>query len=114
TITTSAFLPEDQTKPLAQGIHVRRTFKVQAEDPSHADVIDSGTDAEVEVEVTADANYKYALLEDPIPAGCEVAPAEEITGRYQYSLDHGAYAAARQEIRDDRVLLYLNDLRRGR
>src|SRR5439155_21053386 len=68
----SSLIPPGQVTAESHGITVRRLFRVTAADPSHADSLASGTEMEVQVEITADADYRYAMLEDPIPAGCEV------------------------------------------
>ncbi len=111
TQTLRYLLAPDEAKPIAKGIAVRRTFRVIAEDPSRAGTVPSGEDIQVDVEITADANFRYALLEDPIPAGCEVAPTDDVSGRYVYGAGGGF---ARQEVRDDRVLFYFDSLPKGR
>src|SRR5262249_17229549 len=64
-------------------------------------------------ELTADANYPYALVEEPIPAGCEVAQSDDISGRVSIPWNDGSYGTARQEVRDNKVLFYFNMLRKG-
>lgn len=114
TTTFTYTLPADEAKPMNKGISVRRFFRVTAADPSQADTVASGTEIEVAIEITADANYRYAILEDPIPAGCEVAPTEDVSGRFGFFHPIGAVGFARQEVRDDKVVFFFNDLRKGR
>jgi len=110
-----AALPQSsQVQPDVRGITVRRFFQVTAEDPSKADTVASGTEIEVQVEIDADADYRYVILEDPIPAGCEVSPNQDETGRFSLYDAEGRGSYARQEVRDDRVVFFLNDLHRGR
>ena len=65
-------IPSVDAVPISRGLTVHRTYSIAAEDPIKADTISSGQDFDVQTEITADANYKYAVVEDPIPAGCEV------------------------------------------
>jgi uncharacterized protein YfaS (alpha-2-macroglobulin family) len=96
-----------------RGLAVRRTYRVSADDPSLAGTIGSGQDVEVTVDVTADANYRYALLEEPIPAGCEVAPPDEMLRPWGLAFENGG-GYVRQEVRDDRVVFFFSDLPKGR
>ena len=70
--TISYLIPPGQVTAQSHGITVRRLFRVTAANPSQADTIASGSEIDVQLEITADADYRYAMLEDPIPAGCEV------------------------------------------
>src|SRR5262249_41769237 len=85
-----------------------------SEDPSQADTVASGAEIDVEVEVTADANYRYAMLEDPIPAGCEVAPNADEWGRFAVAYTEGGSGFARQGGRGNRGVLFFDDLPKGR
>jgi uncharacterized protein YfaS (alpha-2-macroglobulin family) len=114
TMTYAYALSAEKSQPMSKGITVRRFYRITAEDPSQADTVASGADIEVEVEVTADTNYRYAILEAPIPAGCEVAPTEDDSGRFAVSYAEGVAGFARQEVRDDKVVFFFNDLPRGR
>jgi len=72
----------------------------------------------VTTELIADVNLRYVILEDPVPAGCEVEPVSQSSGRYElaYVSRRGGLrqAYARQEVRDDRVVFFLNDVPKGR
>jgi len=107
-------LPPDQAAPQSHGLSVRRVYRVSAEDPSHADTQPSGSEMDVQVEISADAAYRYVQLEDPIPAGCEVVPAANDDGSYPLDSSEGAAGYLRQEVRDDRVVFFFDSLPRGR
>ncbi len=111
-------LPAEQARPFARGVIVRRTYGVTAEDPSLAGTVPSGADITVVTELEADAHYRYAILEDPIPSGCEVAPPSSSDGRFAMPAfidgERMRPAFVRQEVRDDRVVFFLNDLPKGR
>jgi alpha-2-macroglobulin len=113
TVQIAYTVPSASATSGAKGISVRRYYHVTAEDPSHADTIASGQDVEVTVEVTANANYRYAILEEPIPAGCEVAPPDETYRPWGLSFESGA-GYVRQEVRDNRVVFFFSDLPKGR
>ena len=107
-------LPSAQATPQSHGLSVRRTYRVSAEDPSQADTQPSGSEMDVQVEINADAAYRYVQLEDPIPAGCEVAPAANEDGSYPLDSSEGTAGYSRQEVRDDRVVFFFDSLPRGR
>ena len=65
-------------------------------------------------EIIADTDYRYVQLEDPIPAGCEVAPGGGEDGSYPLDSSEGTAGYARQEIRDDRVVFFFDSLPKGR
>ncbi|MCC8108640.1 MAG: hypothetical protein LIQ30_06250 [Planctomycetes bacterium] len=66
----------------------------------------SGDLVEVELTITARNDYEYIVLEDMKAAGLE---AVEIRSGYRYSNGLGAYV----EYRDDKVVLFIQNLRRG-
>ncbi len=107
-------LPPAQALPQSHGLAVRRVYRVSAEDPSQADTQPSGSEMDVQVEITADADYRYVQIEDPIPAGCEVAPGGNEDGSYPLDSSEGAAGYARQEVRDDRVAFFFDSLPKGR
>ena len=107
-------LPPAQAVPQSHGLGVRRVYRVSAEDPSQADTQPSGSEMDVQVEITADADYRYVQLEEPIPAGCEVAPIEGSDGSYPLDSSEGAAGYSRQEVRDDRVVFFFDSLPKGR
>lgn len=113
--TVASLLPPVQATPQSPGIAVHRLYRVTAEDPSRANTVDSGTDIDVSVELTAAADYRYVQLEDPIPAGCEVAgSAGNNDGSYPADFSDGSLGYTRQEIRDNRVVFFFDSLPKGR
>ena len=113
--TVDSLLPPAQAAPQSHGIAVHCLYRVTAEDPSKADTVASGTDIDVSVDLTADADYRYVQLEDPIPAGCEVAgSAGSDDGSYPADFSDGSLGYTRQEIRDNRVVFFFDSLPKGR
>ncbi len=98
-------VPSSEAVPVSRGLTVHRTYRIAAEDPTKADTITSGQDVEVVTEITAAENYKYAVVEDPIPAGCEVDTSESIV--------QGGYFM-RREVRDNRVVFFFDNLPKGK
>jgi uncharacterized protein YfaS (alpha-2-macroglobulin family) len=110
----SYVIPPGQATPQSRGLTVRRSFRVSADDPSRADTIASGSEMEVQVEITADTDYRYVMLEDPIPAGCEVEPQSTDDGRFPLEYSEGSAGYTRQETRDNRVVFFFDSLPKGR
>ena len=114
TRTLSYLVPPEQVKPEDRGISVHRLFRVSASDPIHADTLNSGDDMEVTVEIDSDSDYRYVVVEDPIPAGCEVSSSADEMGRcsFRSSWNEGGYA--RQEVHDDKIVTMFDLLPAGR
>jgi uncharacterized protein YfaS (alpha-2-macroglobulin family) len=114
--TVTSLLPPALAVPQSHGITVHRQFQVTADDPSKADTVASGTDIDVSVDITADADYRYVQLEDPIPAGCEVtgsAGDNNSNDSYPVDFSDGSLGYTRQEIRDNRVVFFFDSLPKG-
>ncbi len=96
----------------ARGGRVERYRRERLRSPFDADDVRDGTSirpgdlVEVELTVTARNDYEYIVLEDMKAAGLE---AVEMRSGYQYSGGLGAYV----EYRDDKVVLFIQHLRRG-
>ncbi len=113
--TVASLLPPALAIPQSHGIAIHRLYRVTAEDPSKADTVASGTEIDVSIDLTADANYRYVQIEDPIPAGCEVAgSAGDGNGSYPADFSDGSLGYTRQEIRDNRVVFFFDSLPKGR
>jgi len=113
--TVNSLLPPALAVPQSHGIAIHRLYRVTAEDPSKADTVASGTEIDVSVDITADADYRYVQLEDPIPAGCEMAgSAGDSNGSYPADFSDGTLGYTRQEIRDNRVVFFFDSLPKGR
>jgi len=105
TARMSYIVPVEKTAPLSRGITVRRHFQVSAEDPINAGTQPTGNMIKVTVEVNADQDYRYAMLSEPIPAGCEVITAED--------RDRGYADCDYREVWDNRILFFLDYLPKG-
>lgn len=99
----SYIVPVEDSIPLVRGISLRRHYRVVADDPVTAGEQPAGSMIEVTVEVIADQHYRYAVLEEPIPAGCEVIVDEERN-------DEGC---DRREVWDNRLLYFIDYLPKG-
>ncbi|HLJ55099.1 MAG TPA: alpha-2-macroglobulin family protein, partial [Chthonomonadaceae bacterium] len=113
TMRAAYIVPSDAVSAADRGISVHRRYSLTAEDPSRAGTISSGQDVEVTVDVTAAANYRYAMLEEPIPAGCEVAPPDDMYRPWGLSFESGG-GYVRQEVRDNKVVFFFSELPKGR
>ena len=98
-------LPPSEAKPLDRGVAVQRQYTVTSDDPSQAGTVESGSEIAVTVDLKSDGDYPYVMLEEPIPAGCEVAPDDN---RWSGS---GYYF--RKEVRDDRIVFFFDTLPKG-
>ncbi|HEV2474796.1 MAG TPA: hypothetical protein VGS41_19115, partial [Chthonomonadales bacterium] len=106
-------IPSTRATTISRGIGADRRFDIEIPDPSRADSLSSGTDFQVQVNLTADANYKYVMVVDPIPAGCEVLPLTD-GSQPAVLFAQGAEGYVREEVRDDSVVFFFDDLPKGR
>jgi uncharacterized protein YfaS (alpha-2-macroglobulin family) len=97
--------PSAKVVPVAKGIEVERKYRVPAVDPSAAGTLDTGSVVYVNVTIRNAENLRYALLQEPIPAGCEVIEGEQTYSR-EIGLD-------RREVWDNKLVLYFDYLPRG-
>lgn len=98
-------IPAEKALPLARGVEVKRVYRIPADDPSKADTQTSGTVVTAEVTIRNADNLRYVLLEEPIPAGCEViAGDDEAPWEQPYN---------RREVWDNRVVWYFDYLPKG-
>jgi uncharacterized protein YfaS (alpha-2-macroglobulin family) len=65
----------------------------------------------VRLTATGSPDWKYLMLEDPIPAGTEPAEREEV---YQLERPRDWYWGTAREFRDDRTVFFLNSLGQAR
>ena len=117
-----SILPGDKVKPDSSGMTVKRTYTLQTPDPVKGSTIFSGDAIEVKVDVDAEADYRHVVLEDPIPAGCQIQPNENVDGQYvvafpEYWLrenrNQWEWNTVRLEDRDDKVVLFFDWLPKG-
>ena len=66
------------------------------------------------MDITADADYRYAMLEEPVPAGCEVGPGDDRNQPQGLAFEDGGGGYVRQEVRDNRVVFFFDALPKGR
>lgn len=104
-------IPADSAVPLARGIAVKRTYQVMAQNPVEAGVQPSGSVIQVTTELTASQNYRYALMQEPIPAGCEIIAGDE--DQQGPSQDEWYTYYDRREAWDDRLVYYFDYLPKG-
>ncbi|MEO6906577.1 MAG: alpha-2-macroglobulin family protein, partial [Abditibacteriaceae bacterium] len=74
TTTIRYLLPPSQSNEADHGIKVTREYTVTVKNPSLSQKMESGTDMQVTLHLDLPESYRYVTLEEPIPAGYEVAP----------------------------------------
>jgi hypothetical protein len=107
----------EDLKPSEGGIQVERTYsRVVYENGKRilqrldsGETVTSGDEVEVTLHVTADRNYEWLMLEDPLPSGFE--PIREYWGHYGW---HWNYWYSRKEFRDEKVSIAMSTLWQGR
>lgn len=97
--------PSDQVKPSTGVMEMMRQYHLPAEDPTTAGTQQPGDVIQVEVTLRSHENLRYALLQEPIPAGCEVLDSGE--DRIPY------IGCDRREVWDNRLVLYFDYLPKG-
>ena len=103
-------LPAEGLAPQANGIHLKREYRVLAEDPVGAGTQSIGSLVEVTVTLTCDHPYRYAMLQEPVPAGCEIVGGDDEPQR-RYGQDESD--CDHQEQWDDRLVYYFDYLQQG-
>ena len=79
-------LPVTEQPPLNKGIAIKREYTLSAENPVTAGDQPTGNLVQVTLHLTTEQPLRYAMLEEPIPAGCELLPgAEEANVCYDYA-----------------------------
>jgi uncharacterized protein YfaS (alpha-2-macroglobulin family) len=117
TTTIRYLLPPEKSGAADHGIKVSREYTVTVENPSVSQQMQSGTDMKVTLHLDLPESYRYVTLEEPIPAGYEVAP-EDNPSVNQYAFS--SYGSAdtdyywRRDVRDDKVVYFFNRLSAGR
>ena len=72
--------------------------------PVHGKV-KGGTKILVRLTIMADDNYHYLMIEDPLPAGCEVLEDDQ--------KDSWNYWWANHEIRDEKMVFFVTHFKKG-
>ncbi|MHB9132320.1 MAG: alpha-2-macroglobulin family protein [Armatimonadota bacterium] len=107
-------VPAENTVAPQRGIAIKRHYRVVANDPTQANTQPSGSLVEVTVDVIADQHYRYAALEEPIPAGCEIIAGDvEIHRRRPMHGQNWGECYDQREVWDDRLVYYFNYLPKG-
>ncbi len=100
----SYLVPTETAVPIAEDISVKRTYRVPTPNPITAGAQTSGSIVQVEVRLRLKENLRYAILEEPVPAGCEVVAGEDEPWRSPWD---------RREVWDNRLVFFFDYLRKG-
>ncbi|MEI6519024.1 MAG: MG2 domain-containing protein [bacterium] len=101
-------LPAEQATPSTGDIRITRKYQVVSEDPIDAGNQPPGAMIQVTTTLTANQNFRYMLLEEPIPAGCEITSSYDDGYEYYYRQPYN-----RREVWDDRILYYFDNVGKG-
>jgi uncharacterized protein YfaS (alpha-2-macroglobulin family) len=98
------FKEEEDIKAKSSGIGVSREYNVTS--------ARSGEYIQVKLTIDAPADLEYIILEDPIPAGCEVV--EDVRAS-PYYWDYGwGYWYSQREVRDEKVVYFMTYVSPGK
>ena len=100
----SYLIPAETAVPTTEDIVVKREYSLPAENPVEADTQQPGDVVQVTLRLTAREDLHYALLEEPIPAGCEVITGEERPWENPWD---------RREVWDNRIIFFFDYLHNG-
>ncbi len=101
-------LPAELATPSTGDIRIVRKYTVVSENPIEAGSQSPGAMIQVTTTLITNQNLRYLLLEEPIPAGCEINTAfnEDYDAYYGRSYNHS-------EVWDDRILYYFDNVGKG-
>ncbi len=94
-------IPEGQPAPAKPGYTILRPSARPVVEAKEKEIVGSGETILVRLKIESEEALEYVLIEDPLPAGCEVL-ADGISGPYAW-----------QERRDDRQIFFLETLPKG-
>ena len=100
----SYLIPAAKAVPTTGDIVVKRTYRVPAENPVEADTQQPGEVVQVTLNLIAGEDLHYALLEEPIPAGCQIISGEDEPWYEIWD---------RRENWDNRIIWYFDYLPKG-
>ncbi len=115
-ILLRSFDKKKKILPKSQGIKISRQYWLLSREKTSQgtweDVpsllsrpLKRGERVRVKISVKPDEDYKYIIIEDPIPAGFEVDMVESRKNVFTWD--------ARREVRDDKVVLFITKLEKG-
>ncbi len=119
TVRLRYFPSKDNIKAYSKGIKVSRRYMLvtkqkdkdgkitEVAEPLPDRPLERGAQLRVEVTVEADKDYRYVIIEDPLPAGFEVTIP-------QGDRNWGSMWWCRQEVRDEKVSFFSNKLKKGK
>ena len=103
---------------------VKRKGRYMYEKKKITGPLQSGEEIFVRLRVTPESSYEYVMVEDPLPAGCEVitdTEGYEIVGEDEYSYNedsyyrgwHWNYWYADREVRDEKITFFATYMSTG-
>ncbi len=97
-------LPAEDAVPTTDDIEVKREYELPAENPVEADTQQPGDVVRVTLNLKVNEDLHYAMLEEPIPAGCEIIAGEERPWDNPWD---------RREVWDRRIIFFFDYLSEG-
>ena len=103
-------VPVEAPKPMKQGLSVSRSYHRRDGTPlKPGETLQQGEMLEVRLELLSNRNAEHLVVADLLPGGLEVD-----NPRLQAALEGSQrYVSVREEIRDDRLLLFVPSLEKG-
>jgi uncharacterized protein YfaS (alpha-2-macroglobulin family) len=103
-------VPMEAPKPMKQGLSVSRSYHRRDGVPlKPGEKVNQGEMLEVRLELLSNRNVEHLVVADLLPGGLEID-----NPRLQAALEGSQrYASVREEIRDDRLLLFVPSLEKG-
>ena len=99
------FKEEEDIKAKSSGITVKRVYDNT--------MVKSGEYIRVNLTIDVPSDLEYIILEDPIPAGCEVVDEPQATPYYYWDY-YWPYWYSQREVRDEKVVYFMTYLRPGK
>jgi len=100
------FKEEENIKAKSSGITVKRTYNTTG--------ARSGDYIRVNLSIDVPSDLEYIILEDPIPAGCEVVEEPQSVGPYWEYGYYWSYWYSEREVRDEKVVYFMTYLHPGK
>lgn len=103
-ITKEYFSKQEEISAKDNGIKITRIVENE---------IDIGEEAVVKLKIETDREYDYVIVEDYLPAGVTVVDARKRGNYGYYWSEWYPYWYARMETRDEKVVFFFRELRKG-